>query len=107
MSEMNSIPEVETSSDDRLWAALSWLPVSPLYPIVAILMLLMEDKKNQPFIRQNAILALATGAILIPVSVLTLGIGAIGYLVFFYWAYQAYQGQEVRVPLVSDWIERQ
>ncbi len=107
MSEFNPIPEVETSSDDRLWAALSWLPVSPLYPIVAILMLLMEDKKNQPFIRQNAILALATGAILIPVSVFTLGLGAIGYLVFFYWAYQAYQGQEVRVPLVSDWIERQ
>jgi uncharacterized membrane protein len=107
MSEVNPGPEVEVSSDDRLWAALSWLPMSPLYPVVAIMMLLMEEKKNRPYIRHHAVLALATGAILIPVSILTLGLGALGYLVFFYWAYQAYQGQEVHVPAVSDWLASQ
>lgn len=93
------------TTDDRLWAALSWLPVSPLYPVVSILMLLMEEKKDRPFIRYNAILSLVTGAVLIPISVLTLGLGALGYLVFFWWAYQAYQGEKVRVPLISDWVE--
>ena len=102
MAEEN--PQVEVTADDRLWAALSWLPVSPLFPVVAFLMLLMEEKKTRPYIRHNAVLALATGAILIPISVFTLGLGALGYLVFFWWAYQAYQGEEIEVPFVSDWV---
>jgi hypothetical protein len=95
---------IEVTEDDRLWAALSWIPVSPLYPLVALLMLLMEEKKTRPFIRHNATLALVTGAVLIPVSVFTLGLGALGYLVFFWWAYEAYQGKEVQVPVISDWL---
>jgi hypothetical protein len=104
VSEEN--PQVEITADDRLWAALSWLPISPLYPVVAVLVLLMEEKKDRPFVRRNAVLALATGAILIPISIFTLGLGALGYLVFFWWAYQAYQGQDVEVPFVSEWIAR-
>jgi uncharacterized membrane protein len=99
-------PAEPLTSDDRLWAALSWLPISPLYPIVAILVLLLEEKKDRPFIRYNAILSLATGAILIPISIFTLGLGALGYLVFFWWAYQAYQGEKVQVPFVTDLIEQ-
>ena len=103
MSEnVGSSPEV--TSDDRLWAALSWLPVSPLYPLLAVLMLLMDEKKSRPFIRYNAVLSLVTGAILIPLSVFTLGFAALGYLVFFWWAYQAYRGITVKVPLLSDMV---
>jgi uncharacterized membrane protein len=102
MSELDEI-----TADDRLWAALSWIPASPLYPIVAILVLLLEDKKDRPFIRHNATLSLITGVALIPVAVLTLGLGALLYLVFFWWAYQAYQGQKVRVPVISDWLDNQ
>jgi uncharacterized membrane protein len=98
--------DVQVTEDDRLWAALSWIPVSPLYPLVALLMLLMEEKKTRPFIRHNAILALVTGTVLIPVSIFTLGLGALGYLVFFWWAYEAYQGKEVRVPVISDWLDQ-
>jgi uncharacterized membrane protein len=94
----------QLTEDDRLWAALSWIPVSPLYPLVALLMLLMEEKKIRPFIRHNAVLALVTGAVLIPVSIFTLGLGALAYLLFFWWAYEAYQGKEVQVPIVSDWL---
>lgn len=94
----------QVTEDDRLWAALSWIPVSPLYPLVALLMLLMEEKKTRPFIRHNAVLALVTGAVLIPVSIFTLGLGALAYLLFFWWAYEAYQGKEVHVPVVSDWL---
>lgn len=104
MSEETSSPQYEITSDDRLWAALSWLPISPLYPVVSFLMLLMDDKKERPFIRRNAVLSLATGAVLIPVSILTLGLGALGYLLFFWWAYQAYQGTQPHVPFVSDWV---
>jgi uncharacterized membrane protein len=97
---------VQVTEDDRLWAALSWIPVSPLYPLVALLMLLMEEKKDRPFIRRNAVLALITGAVLIPVSIFTLGLGALGYLFFFWWAYEAYQGKEVEVPVIGDWLAK-
>ena len=105
MSEETTSPQYEITSDDRLWAALSWLPISPLYPVVSFLMLLMDDKKERPFIRRNAVLSLATGAVLIPVSILTLGLGALCYLLFFWWAYQAYQGIQPHVPFVSDWVD--
>lgn len=100
-------PNPEITSDDKLWAALSWLPVGPLYPVVAILMLLMEEKKNRPFVRYNAVLALATGAAFFALAIPTMGLAALGYLVFFYWAYQASQGQKVEIPFLSDWIKQQ
>ena len=106
MSE-NVNPTPEVTSDDRLWAALSWLPVSPLYPLLAVLMLLMDEKKHRPFIRYNAVLSLATGAALIPLSIITLGFAALGYLLFFWWAYQAYKGVTVKLPFLSDLVQNQ
>ena len=58
----------ELTQDDRLWAALAWIPITPLWPIFAIVALLIEDKKDRPFIRFHAVLSLATGLILIPLS---------------------------------------
>ncbi len=98
---------IEITSDDKLWAALSWLPLGPLYPLVAVLMLLMEEKRNNPFVRYNAVLALVTGVVLFVLAIPTMGLAAIGYLVFFYWAYQAAQGQTVQIPVLSDWIKEQ
>jgi hypothetical protein len=97
----------EVTQDDRMWAALSWLPITPLWPILAAVALLMEGTKDRPFVRYNAVLSIATGVVLIPLSIVTLGCAALLYLVFFYWAYQALQGQEVNVPLVSDWVRKQ
>jgi uncharacterized membrane protein len=97
----------EISSDDRLFAALSWIPVTPLWPIVAILALLLEDKKDRPFIRSNAILSIVTGVVLIPLSIVTIGCAALLYFVFFYWAYLAYQGQMVEIPIVTDFAKKQ
>jgi hypothetical protein len=97
----------DLTSDDKLWAALSWLPPTPLWPLMAVLALVLEDTKNRPFIRYNAILSLVIGVALIPITIVTVGCGALLYLVFFYWAYQAFTGQEVEVPWLSDWVKRQ
>ncbi|MEW5870565.1 MAG: hypothetical protein AB1894_14925 [Chloroflexota bacterium] len=97
----------EISSDDRLWAALSWLPVTPLWPILAILALLMEDTKKRAFIRYHAVVSITTGAVLIPISIVTCGLGALVYFVFFYWAYLAYQGQMVEIPVISGFVRQQ
>lgn len=108
MEEMNEkAAEFDITNDDRLWAALSWIPVSPLWPIVSILALLMDDKQGRPFVRYHAIISLITGIALIPLSIVTCGLAALVYLVFFYWAYRAYQGQMVEIPLVSEWARQQ
>jgi len=108
MSEMKEeFSTLDLSSDDRLWAALSWIPVSPIWPIISILVLLVEEKKNRPFIRYHAVVSLVTGLVLVPLSVVTCGIAAIVYLVFFYWAYRAYQGEMVEIPWVSNFVREQ
>lgn len=108
MEEMNEkATEFDITNDDRLWAALSWIPVSPLWPIVSIVVLLMDDKQGRPFVRYHAIISLITGIALIPLSIVTCGLGALVYVVFFYWAYLAYQGQMVEIPVVSNWARQQ
>ncbi|MBN1139264.1 MAG: hypothetical protein JXM73_21995 [Anaerolineae bacterium] len=98
---------VEVTADDRLWAALSWIPVSPLFPLISILMLLMDEKKDRPFIRYNAVLSLAASVALMVLAIPTFGLAAIGFLLFFWWAYQSYQGQVVEIPVLSEWIREQ
>ncbi len=97
------------TSDDKLWAALSWV-FTPLAPII---MLLLEDKKNRPFIRSNSVQALAWAvAMFVLGSILTVTvIGAC--LVPFLWipqlyfAFKSYQGEEVNIPVVTDFVKKQ
>jgi hypothetical protein len=103
--EIEAKPEI--TSDDRMWAALSWLPLTPLWPVLAIVALLVDSTKDRAFVRYNAVLSIVTGLILIPLSIVTVGCAALLYFVFFYWAYQASQGRVVEVPFVSDWVRKQ
>ncbi|HSR20604.1 MAG TPA: hypothetical protein VLL49_06785 [Anaerolineales bacterium] len=100
----------DATSDDKLWAALG-------YPIVliAIIMLLMEEKKVRSFIKYHAVQAIAANVVLfvlgIVVSIVTFGFGGICvpllWLVFLYWAYLAYQGQLFEIPVVTKFIQNQ
>ena len=109
MTEQPVTPEI--TSDDKLWAALSYV----FAPLVGIIVLLMEDKKSRPYIKFHAVQSIAAsiamGVVVFVVALVTLGIGGIcaplAWLVFFYWAYLSYQGQEVKIPLVSDFIRNQ
>ena len=105
MSEEPMNPEV--TSDDKLWAALGYV----FAPIVGIIMLLMEDKKARPFIKFHAVQSIAVGIIFIVivpiVAVFTLGCGGIIWLIMFWWAYKAYQGEMVEIPVVTNFIKGQ
>ena len=90
------------TDDDKLWAMLSYL-----IPIIAIVVLLMEDKKSRPYIKFNAIQSLIASVVLSILSTVTCGFGAVLFLVMLYWAYQAYQGQNVNIPVISDFIHNQ
>jgi uncharacterized membrane protein len=92
---------MESTSDDRLWAALAYV-FSPLVPII---ILVMPDKKDRPFIKAHNTQALILGIVTVITSTFCVGI-----LVWFYQlycAYQAYQGQLIDIPLISNLVKNQ
>jgi uncharacterized membrane protein len=109
MSEQVPTPQAspDITSDDKLFAALAYV----FAPIVPIILMLMEDKKNRPFIKAHNAQALVLGIIMIVVvpilAAFTCGIGAILWLIMLYWAYKAYQGQYVTIPVVTDFCKNQ
>jgi uncharacterized membrane protein len=89
------------SSDDKLWAALAYV-FSPLIPII---LMLMDEKKERPFIRAHNAQALVLGIITIVTSAFCIGI--LVWLYSLYCAFQAYQGEEVEVPIVTNFVKGQ
>jgi uncharacterized membrane protein len=102
---------MDITSDDKLWAALSYV----FAPIVGIIVLLMEDKKSRPFIKfhavQSIVASIAFWIVATIITTVTIGFGGLCvpvlWLVFLYWAYQAYQGQMVNIPVVTNFIRGQ
>jgi uncharacterized membrane protein len=109
--ELMTNQPMDVTSDDKLWAALSYV----LAPIVGIIVLLMEDKKNRPFIKfhavQSIVASVAVWIVVLIITTVTLGFGGLCaplvWLVFLYWAYKAYQGEMVNIPVVSNFIRQQ
>jgi uncharacterized protein len=101
----------EITSDDKLWALLAYV-LSPLLPVI---ILLMEDKKNRPFIRAHNAQALAWGLINLVAGTALSGLlffcfGApsiILWAVGVYWGYKAYQGEYVTIPVITDFCKKQ
>ena len=100
---------MEITSDDKLWAALAYV----FTPLVPIILLLMEDKKNRAFIRAHNAQALAWGVVFYVVVTITsffivgLCILPLGFLLQLYWAYKAYQGELVNIPVITDFCKKQ
>lgn len=100
----------EITSDDKLWAALGY-PI----PIIALIVLFMEDKKNRPFIKFHAVQSIAfnivIAAVALIVSAVTLGFGAVCFplfwLVSFWPAYDSYQGNFTELPVLTNFIKNQ
>ena len=110
----------EVNDQDKLWAAVAWV-----IPIVGIVILLVEDMKNRPFQKYHAVNSLLVSVVLFIIifvlaivigiiTAITLGVGSFLYccLIFlllppFYWAFQAYQGQWVEIPMLTDFAKNQ
>ena len=101
----------EVTSDDKLWALLAYI----FSPIVPVILLLMEDKKNRPFIKAHNMQALVWGLFNLVVgsilsAVLFFCFGApsiIIWIVGVYWGYKAYQGQMVEIPVITNFVRNQ
>jgi len=105
---MSNEPMMDVTSDDKLWAALGY-PIA----LVAIIVLLMEDKKARPFIKFHAVQSIAANVVFFIISFI-LGITVVGalcapvlWLGFLYWAYKAYQGEMFEIPMVTNFIKGQ
>lgn len=108
---MSQAPVSDVTSDDKLWAALSYV----FAPVLGIIVFLMEDKKARPFIKFHAVQSIAVSVVVwilvVILATVTLGFGGICaplvWLVFLYWGYKAYQGEMVSIPVVTDFIKKQ
>jgi uncharacterized membrane protein len=110
----------EITSDDKLWAAIGY-PIG----IIALIMLLVQDKRDRPFIKFHAVQAICLWVAFVVVAVilnifsailarLTIGICGLTscivpilWLLLFWPAYLAFQGKYFNVPVVTDFIRSQ
>ena len=99
---MSQEPMSDITQDDKLWAMLSYL-----IPLIAIVVLFMEDKKSRPYIKFNAVQSIVASVVISIIAGVTLGCGSILAFALLWWAYQAYQGQDIRIPMISDFIRNQ
>ena len=109
MTEQPISPEL--TSDDKLWAMLGYMPFFGW--IVAILALLMEDKRARPFIKFHAVQSLAiaiiNGVVSSVLSFVVIGIcTAVGVTIYMiYLGIKAYNGETIPVPFLTDFIKQQ
>jgi uncharacterized membrane protein len=98
----------DITSDDKLWSALGY-PI----PLIAIIVLLMEEKKSRPFIKYHAVQSLALNVALYIVifiaSITVVGIvcAPILWLVTLWPAYESYQGKYLEIPVITNFIKKQ
>jgi uncharacterized membrane protein len=101
----------EITDDDKLWGMLSWLPFVGW--LLAIIALLIEPQKNQPFIRHHAVQALAANVVLgiisiiLSVSVILACLAPFLTLVLIYPAVKAYQGETIQIIWLTDFCKEQ
>ena len=108
---MENQPMMDVTQDDKLWALLAYV-FSPLVPII---ILLMEDKKNRPFVRAHNAQALGWGIFnvvggTILSSVLFFCLGLPSLLIWgvgVYWGIQAYNGKSVEIPWLTNFVKSQ
>jgi uncharacterized membrane protein len=104
----NQFSSSEITSDDRLWAALGY-PI----PLIAIIVLLMEEKKNRPFIKFHAVQSLVFNAVVwILIFVLSATIilalcAPLLWLATLWPAYDSYKGNYTELPVITNFIRNQ
>ena len=111
--EITNTPLVddEVSSDDKLWAMLSWIPWFGMF--FAIIALLVEPHKDRAFVRYHAVQGIA-GAVVLVIGSIVLGwvpvvqcFVPILALITIYPALKAYDGEWLEIPYLTDFCKGQ
>jgi uncharacterized membrane protein len=99
---------MDVTSDDKLWAALGY-PIA----LVALIVLLMEDKKARPFIKFHAVQSLVLNVVLfiligvLSVTVILACVAPFLWLITLWPAYDAYRGNYTQLPVITNFIKNQ
>ncbi len=99
----------EITSDDKLWALLAYV----LSPVVPIIILLLPEKKDRPFIKYHNAQALVLGVVNLILAIVlgwTLFLSCIPFIIWVvmvYWGIKAYQGEYVVIPVVTNFVKNQ
>jgi uncharacterized membrane protein len=102
----------DVTSDDRLWGLLAYL-VSPLVPV---LILLLEDKKNRPFLKAHNMQALLLGIVeYILVGILSaVSFGILGCIIWIavlviniMYGMKANKGEVFEIPVITNFVRQQ
>jgi uncharacterized protein len=106
---MENQPMMEVTSDDKLWSLLAYI----FTPLVPIIILLMQDKKDRPFIRAHNMQALVVGVINLVIGLFlswTVVLACVPLLIWIaciYWGIQAYNGKMVEIPVITNLVKNQ
>jgi uncharacterized membrane protein len=118
MTEQKSEQEVQDpniTSEDKTWAMLSYL-LGIIFPII---ILLMEDKKNRPFLKAHYFQALAywivAGVVSAIFSLITYSMSFAGgaFIIVLaaipaiIWGLKANDGEYVEIPVITEFIKNQ
>ena len=105
MTVQSNTPEI--TQDDKLWAMLSNAPI--IGWIVALIVLLTDEKKNRPFMKYHAVQSLAIYVIVLVTSIVGVGvcIAAVIWIYQIYLMVKANQGEWVKIPALTDFLKKQ
>ncbi len=101
----------DVTQDDKLWGALCWAPLVGW--MISILVLLMEDKNTRPFIKyhaaQSLVLNAIAGVVGGPLVAVIIGCFILftSFIYSIYLAFQAYQGEWVEIPFITEFCKNQ
>jgi uncharacterized membrane protein len=99
----------EVTSDDKMWALLTYV----FTPLVPIIILVIEEKKNRPFLKAHNAQALVLGLINVVLGIVlgwTLVLSCVPIIVWIYCVYlgiQAYGGKFVEIPVITKFCKDQ
>lgn len=97
------------TSDDKLWAMLSYI----FTPIIPIIVLLLDDKKNRPFLKAHVPQALVWGVVGWLITAITspilIGciIGPAVFIISLIWGLKANKGEYINIPVITDFVKKQ
>jgi uncharacterized membrane protein len=99
------VVSADVTSDDKMWALLSYI----FAPLVSIIVLLMEDKKNRPFLRYHAIQSLVLSVAYMITLVIVIGccLSPVYLVAIIYYGIKAYNGEYVTIPFLTDFCKQQ
>lgn len=101
---MSEYPAASLTSEQRLLATFGYLftPIAPL-----IYLLVSKSLTNDPYLRFHMVQSLAAWVAVLIISTVTIGCGSILFFIFLYWAYKAWQGDNVEIPVITSFVKNQ